>query len=122
MGKLLRLRPVAVALLLYFLLNACAGTNRNIFRRHAKVNGTSPALKVATRDDLNAIIARTYNSVQSFAATCTLTASSGSVYEGKIVDYTAIPGHVLFRKPDDIRVQATLPIMGTLVFDMVSNG
>jgi outer membrane lipoprotein-sorting protein len=122
MGKLLRLRPVAVALLLSFLLTACAGTNRNIFRRHKPVNGTSPALRVATRDDLNAIIARTYNAVQSFVATCSLTASSGSVYEGHIVDYTAIPGHILFRKPDDIRIQATLPLVGTLAFDMVSNG
>jgi outer membrane lipoprotein-sorting protein len=122
MGKLLRLRPVAVALLLSFLLTACAGTNRNIFRRHAKVNGTSPALKVATRDELNAIIARTWNSVQSFAATCSLTASSGNVYQGHIVDYTSIPGLILFRKPDDIRVRATLPLVGTLAFDMVSNG
>jgi outer membrane lipoprotein-sorting protein len=122
MSELRRLRPVAVALLLSFLLTACAGTNRNIFRHHHPVNGTSPALKVATRDELNATIVRNYNSVRSFVATCTLTASSGSVYQGHIVDYTAIPGHILFRKPDDIRVQATLPIVGTLAFDMVSNG
>jgi len=122
MGKLRRLQPVAVALLLAFLLTSCLGTNRNIFRRHKLVNGTSPALKVATRDELNAIVARTYDAVHSFAATCTLTASSGSVYQGHIVDYTAVPGHILFRKPDDIRIQATLPLVGTQVFDMVSNG
>ena len=118
-----RLQPVAVALLLALLLSACTRTPRNIFRRgHKVVTGTSPALKVATRDELNAIISRTYNGVQSFAATVTLSASSGSVYQGHIVDYTSIPGLILFRKPDDIRIHATLPYVGTLAFDMVSNG
>jgi outer membrane lipoprotein-sorting protein len=52
----------------------------------------------------------------------TLSASSGSVYESKITNYTALPGFILLRKPDDIRVQAKLPWAGTLAFDMVSNG
>jgi len=125
MGKLHRLQPVAVALLLGFLLSSCSGmirTPRDIFRKHKRVTGTSPALKVATREELNAIIARAFDGVQSFAATCSLTASSGSVYEGKVVDYTAAPGHILFRKADDIRIQANYPVVGTLAFDMVSNG
>ncbi len=122
MGKLHRLQPVAVALLLAFVLTSCAATKRNIFRRHKPVTGTSPALKMATRDELNALIARTYNGVQSFQANVTLSASSGSVYQGHIVDYTSIPGIILFRKPDDIRIHATLPYLTTLAFDMVSNG
>jgi len=123
MGKLRRLQPVAVALLLCFLLAACGGTRRNIFRKHKPVSGTPPALKVASREELNAIISRTYDAIQSFSATSvTLSASSGSVYEGKIKDYTALPGFILFRKPDDIRVRATIPFAGTLAFDMVSNG
>ncbi len=125
MGKLHRLQPVAVALLLALLLSSCGGlysTPRNLFRKHRRVTGTSPALKVATRDELNAIIAHAFESVQSFTASCTLTASSGSVYEGKVVDYTAINGYILFRKPNDIRIQAKIPVVGTLAFDMVSNG
>ncbi len=125
MGKLHRLQPVAVALLLAFLLSSCSGmirTPRDIFRKHKRVTGTSPALKVATREELNAIIAHAFDSVDSFTATCSLTASSGSVYEGKVVDYVAIPGHILFRKPYDIRIQATIPFAGTLAVDLVSNG
>jgi len=122
MGKLRRLQPVAVALLLAFLLSSCLGTNRNIFRRHKLVNGTSPALKVATLEELNAIIARTYDSVQSFSASANLTASSGSIDQAHIVEYPSAPGIILFRKPDDIRIRATLPYVGTLAFDMVSNG
>lgn len=122
MGKLRRLQPVAVALLLVFLLSACAATKRTILRRHKPITGTSPALQSATLQDLNGIIARTYEGVQSFAATVTLSASSGSVYQGKIVDYTSLPGIILFNKPDEIRVQAKVPLVGALAFDMVSNG
>jgi outer membrane lipoprotein-sorting protein len=123
MGKLRRLQPVAVAFLLCLVLSACGGTRRNIFRHHRPVTGTSPALKVATRDELNAIIARTYNAIQSFSATSvTLSASSGSVYTGKIVDYQALKGVILYRKPDDIRIQANLPLISKVAFDMVSNG
>ena len=117
-----RLQPVAVALLLAFVLSSCTATKRIILRKHKPINGTAPALIVASREELNAIISRNYDAIQSFAATSvTLSASSGSVYEGKIKDYTALPGFILFRKPDDIRVQAKIPIAGTLAFDMVSN-
>src|SRR5580704_15467874 len=122
MGKLRRLQPVAVALLLAFVLTSCTATKRIILRKHKPINGTATALKVASREELNAIISHTYDAIQSFSATSvTLSASSGSVYEGKITDYTALPGFILFRKPDDIRVHATLPYLATLAFDMVSN-
>jgi outer membrane lipoprotein-sorting protein len=122
MGKLRRLQPVAVALLFAFVLSSCTATKRIILRKHKPINGTAPALKVASLEELNAIISHTYDAIQSFSATSvTLSASSGSVYEGKITDYTALPGFILFRKPDDIRVRATLPLVATLAFDMVSN-
>jgi outer membrane lipoprotein-sorting protein len=117
-----RLQPVAVALLLAFVLSSCTATKRIILRKHKPINGTAPALKVASLEELNAIISHTYDAIQSFSATSvTLSASSGSVYQGKITDYTALPGFILFRKPDDIRVRATLPYLATLAFDMVSN-
>ena len=126
MGKLHRSRPVAAAILLSFLLSSCAGlwrTPRAIFRGHKRVSGPVSALKVATREELNAIIARTYNAIRSFQATSVeLTASEGSVYEGKINDFKAVPGLILFRKPNDIRIRANVPVVGTLAFDMVSNG
>jgi outer membrane lipoprotein-sorting protein len=125
MGKLRRLQPVAVALLLAFFLTGCLSTPRNIFRGrgHKPVTAASPPLKVATRDELNAIIARTWDAVQSFtAASVQLTASVGSVHQAHIVEYTATPGAILFRKPDDIRIHASMPYIGTTAFDMVSNG
>ncbi len=121
MSPLRRLQPVAAALLLAFLLNACAATQRTVFRRHKAVNASAPALKSASLDDLNAIISRTYDGVHSFTANVSLSASSGSVYQAHIVDYPSLRGYILFSKPDEIRVRASLPVVG-LAFDMVSNG
>jgi len=123
MGKLRRLQPVAAALLLAAVLSSCGGTRRPPFfgKRHKPVNGVSPALMVATRDQLNAIIARTYDAIQSFQATnVDLTASKGSVYQGVIKDIPTASGIVVFRKPDSIHIQARF--FSALVFDMVSNG
>jgi len=122
MGTLRRLQPVAAALLLAFLLNSCAATQRTIFRHHQALKGPAPSLKSASLDDLNAIISRTYDGIHSFAATVTLAASAGSVYQGHIVDYTSLPGQMIFSKPDEIRIRATLPVVGSLAFDMVANG
>jgi outer membrane lipoprotein-sorting protein len=126
MAKLLRLRPVAAALLLSLTLNACAGGTRRppLFgKRHKPVNGVSPTLKVATRDELSAIIARTYYAIQSFQATgVDLAASKGGVYEGATFDYPAVSGVILFRKPNSIRVHATYSALNVLLFDMVSDG
>ena len=124
MGKLRRLQPVAVALLLAFFLSSCLGKHLPTFRGrgHKLVTSTSPPLKVATRDELNAIIARTYNAIDSFSASSVeLTASVGSVHKADVVEYPSAPGYIIFRKPGDIRIHATYPYVGTLAFDMVSN-
>jgi outer membrane lipoprotein-sorting protein len=123
MGKLRRLQPVAVALLLAALLTGCLGRNRNLFRgrNHKAVTGSSPALKTATRDELNAILTRNWDGIQSFAATVTLTASAGKVEQGKVTEYTATPGVIVFRKPDDIHIRASLPLVGSLAFEMISD-
>jgi outer membrane lipoprotein-sorting protein len=123
MRNLRRLGPVAAAILLCLFLISCSA--RRIITRgraHRPVNGTAPALKVATREDLNAIIARTYNAVHSFqAANVNLTVSEGNLYAGIINDYTTVPGVILFNKEDNIRVQASAALVG-LLFDMVSDG
>jgi outer membrane lipoprotein-sorting protein len=126
MGKSRRLQPVAVALLLSFVLSSCSSlwrTPRAIFRGHKRVNGAGPALKVATRDELIAIVASIYKAVGSFqASSVELTVSQGSVYAGKIDDWKAFPGYIFFRKPDNIRIRATIPVVGTLALDMFSDG
>ena len=56
------------------------------------------------------------NFCPAFAATYTLTAFFRGVYEGHIVDWTSIPCLIFFRKADDIRIRATLPLVGILAF------
>ncbi|HEY4087070.1 MAG TPA: hypothetical protein VGM43_14080 [Bryobacteraceae bacterium] len=121
MGTLRRLQPVAAALVLAFLLNSCAATQRTIFRHHQALKGPAPDLESATPEDLNAIISRTYDGLHSFAATVTLGASAGSVYQGHILDYPSLSGQILYSKPDEIRIRATLPVVGSLAFEMVAN-
>ena len=121
MGTLRRLQPVAAAFLLALLLNSCAATQRTIFRHHQAVKGPAPSLQSATPDDLNSIISRTWDGVHSFAASVTLAASAGSLYQGHIVDYTPLPGQILFSKPDEIHIRANVPVVGSLAFEMVAN-
>jgi outer membrane lipoprotein-sorting protein len=124
MGKLHRLQPVAVALLLSLPMSSCLVTRRVIFRGHKPVKGVSPALRVATREELTGIIARIFDDIHSFQATSVdIKPSQGSVYEGKINDSNVtFSGLVLFRKPDDIRIRGMVPVVQTRAFDMVSNG
>jgi outer membrane lipoprotein-sorting protein len=124
MGTLRRLQPVAAALLLASLLSACASLaskRRVVLRRHKPVGPSSPALQSASAEDLNAIIARTYDGIHSFTASINLAPSAGSIDRGRIVDYPPLSGQIVFRKPNDIRVRASLPVVGTLAFEMAAN-
>ena len=41
---------------------------------------------------------------------------------GVVKDYTTIPGIILMRKPEMLRVYGRVPVIGTELFDMVSDG
>ncbi len=119
-----RLRPVAAAILCCLSFTSCVKTPLNIFRgrNHKPVTASSPPLRTATAEELNAIIARTFEGIHSFQASVTLTASQGNLYQGKVFAYTAAAGFILFEKPDTIRIRAQMPLTGSLAFDMVSDG
>jgi outer membrane lipoprotein-sorting protein len=101
------------------LLASCAGRVRPIVR------GTLPAtqtLLTAKKTDLVRSIAEVYDSIQSFSATVNMSPSVGSVYKGKITDYTDVAGYIDFRKPANIRVVGLAPVVRTTAFHMVSDG
>jgi hypothetical protein len=77
---------------------------------------------VSTRDDLNNRIAALYNAINSFQATVNLTPSVGSVYTNSITEIKDVRAYILFRKPDQIRIQGQLPVVRTRAFDMVADG
>jgi hypothetical protein len=123
MRKLHRHAPVAGALLLASLSSSCGFlTKTRVIVRHGRPATAAQTLLVATRDELNARIARMYGAINSFQANVDMTPSEGSVYKGRITEIKDILAIVLFRKPAEIRIIGKAPVVRTTAFDMVSNG
>ncbi|HTA45692.1 MAG TPA: hypothetical protein VK789_24760 [Bryobacteraceae bacterium] len=119
-----RLVPAILAILLGLTSTSCLFTRRVILRHNKKVapGAAAPVLLKATRDELNMRLANIYNAINSFQAKVQLTPSVGSVYTGQITEIHDVTAFVLFRKPADIRIGGNTPVIGTRLFDMVSNG
>jgi outer membrane lipoprotein-sorting protein len=101
-------------------LTSCAAGRQRTIARGALP--ATQALLTATKTDLIRSVADFYNSVQSFSVTVNMTPSVGSVYKGKITDYTDVTGYIDFRKPGEIRVVGLAPVIHSTAFHMVSDG
>ena len=86
------------------------------------IKRVSAPLQTATKDQLVERIHQVADRLASFSLQMGLSPSTGSVYVGEIKDYATLGGYILFRKPNDIRILATDPMLGTTVVDMVSVG
>jgi hypothetical protein len=62
------------------------------------------------------------NSLQSLNATVELKPSAGSAYTGVINEYHEVKAFILASRPYNIRMIGQVPIAGTTVFDMASDG
>lgn len=51
-----------------------------------------------------------------------MTLTAGSAYTGVIKQYHQIAGFILAQRPSDVRVIGQAPVVGTNIFDMVSDG
>ena len=124
MSDMRRFAPATLALVLGLFCGSCIvrGGLRPLRRKRDQKTGKVLDLKTATRDELNARIARIYGSIDSFQATVDMTPSVGSVYKGVITEYKDVRSFVLFHKPDQIRILAQYPVLRTTAFDMVSDG
>jgi len=60
--------------------------------------------------------------VTSLNASVTMTLTAGSAYTGVIKQYHEINGFILATTPASIRVLGQAPVVGTNIFDMVSDG
>jgi hypothetical protein len=63
-----------------------------------------------------------FDALQTLNTSVTLTASVGGAHAGKVTTYTSFNGHVLMRKPRDLRVVLQVPVFGSVGMDMVSDG
>ena len=78
--------------------------------------------KVATREELLAILDR-YSRITSLScASMKVTATLGSAETGKIEEYRSAPGYILLQRPDRIRLVIQNPITRTSLLDISSVG
>lgn len=74
----------------------------------------------ATLDELLKQTEDRYNAVKTMTAAVTIVYSTGGGKQGKITQYTSANGHILMRKPADLRV--ILSAFGLQVVDMITDG
>ena len=65
---------------------------------------------------------QSWAALESLNATVEIQASVLKSKEGVAKDYTTFRGHILIRKPEMLRVLGQVPVLGTRMFDMASDG
>jgi hypothetical protein len=81
-----------------------------------------PVVKDATREELLESYNRMAQGVESVNATVELRPTAGSRYSGVIEEYHEVKAFLLAVRPAEIRMIGQAPVVGTTVFDMVSDG
>ena len=113
-------RPPAFSLLFVLLstgLTGCFKTTRLVQKTQP------PEIYISTSvEALQKRVSERDAAIKTFNATVLITASTGGGKEGKISEYHAFSGHIFVRKPHDLRVILSLPVLGSRALDMVSNG
>jgi outer membrane lipoprotein-sorting protein len=99
----------------------CAGNNG--VRSTTVVPQTQkPLAKDASREELLDRYNQFARSIKTLNATVELKPIAGSKYSGVIDEYHEVKAFLLAARPADIRMIGQAPVIGTTVFDMVSNG
>ncbi len=111
------LATISIALVATFVAG-CATS-----QKAAKTPASAPiALLTSTKTDLIAQYNQQAQNVKSINAAVTMTLIAGSAYTGVIKQYHQVSGFILAQQPADIRVIGQVPVVGTNIFDMVSDG
>jgi outer membrane lipoprotein-sorting protein len=91
--------------------------------RSRKVEQLPPAqLRTATAQELIDYINGQAGKIRTMEATVDIATSVGGEKKGKVIEYEAIRGYVLARKPEMLRMIGLMPIVRNRAFDMVSDG
>lgn len=75
----------------------------------------------ATKDELIQRLHNITDPLESFVMTADLSPSILDASKGTATDYATVSAYLLYRKPDDIRILGRDPVIGSTIFDMVSN-
>ncbi|MDE3169665.1 MAG: hypothetical protein KGL75_05940 [Acidobacteriota bacterium] len=96
----------------------CAVSRKTV----VKPAGPPVALKTASKQQLIESYDHQAQSITSMNAAVTMVLTAGSAYTGVIEQYHEVSGFILAQKPADVRVIGQVPVVGTDIFDMVSDG
>jgi outer membrane lipoprotein-sorting protein len=83
---------------------------------------TRPVAQEATHEQILDRYSALSQSLKSLNATAQLKPSAGSAYTGVISEYHEVKAFILASRPYNIRMIGQVPIAGTTVFDMASDG
>ncbi len=111
-----RCASVAIALSL-FLLSGCRFTTRKL-----PVPKTPSVTQTVTPAELVTLLNQRWDALNTLYATVEIQASTLKTSEGEEKDYTTFPGIIMMRKPEWLRVYGRVPVIGSRMFDMVSDG
>jgi outer membrane lipoprotein-sorting protein len=113
------LRRVACATLVFplILLSGCMFTTRRL-----PIPKQPLITQTATPDQLVTQLNDRWSKLESLSATVEIQASVLKSKEGVARDYRTFRGHILMRKPEMMRVLGQVPVLGTRMFDMASDG
>jgi len=107
----------AILVLPVLLLSGCMFSTRKL-----PVPKVPLVVHSATPDELVAQLNQRWAALNSLNATVDIQASQLKTKEGVAKDYTTFRGIILMRKPGMLRVLGRVPVLGTRMFDMVSDG
>lgn len=96
----------------------CASTQK----RPARPGGSPAQAQAATKQQLIASYNEQANAIHSLNASVSIKLTAGTAYSGVIKQYHEVNGFLLAQKPASVRVIGQAPIVGTNIFDMVSDG
>jgi outer membrane lipoprotein-sorting protein len=99
------------------LLSGCLFTTRRL-----PIPKPPTVTQTVAPDELVNRLNQRWAALQSLNATVEIQASVLKTREGLAKDYTSFRGHILMRKPELLRVLGQVPVLGTRMFDMASDG
>jgi outer membrane lipoprotein-sorting protein len=117
--KAIRRLVTAAALPLPLLLSGCfiLSTTRKL-----PVPKAPAMIQTVGAEALVAQLNERWAALDTLTATVEIQASVMKSKEGVAKDYTTFRGHILIRKPESLRVLGQVPVLGTKMFDMASDG
>ena len=108
---------MAELVLLTAVVTGCAATQKHAVAQ----TGIRPAMDASQTELLDAYN-RQADAVRTLNASVLMSPTAGLAYSGVIHEYHQVSGFVLAARPEMIRVIGQAPVVGTNIFDMVSDG